>query len=276
MALRDRQDRALATPGVRQTLTALFGQLRDKGHEFWLPQDVYPFYWQVAEAAHITAQSFPTLPRPDFRPLAKAGPRAVALLTNPVSPLGRLMDAREIGALKNWLAESKDRRLVLDTVYAYTRGFDAGTRALLDTDQCYVAHSLSKAWLERGVFGVLVPPAADAAGCRAILHAPPPGACASAFAALARQPDLPLVQQRAFSAAWKRLAPAIRAFAPDFTPPQSGYFAVVKADWEKVLKDHGTLVIPASVFGSKKPGLSVLSCLHGMKAGGGPDRGPAR
>lgn len=257
---------AIPTTGVRQTLTALFTHMRDNGYEFWLPEDVYPFYWQVAHDAQITPQSFTTLPAPAFAPLRKAGPRAVMLLTNPVTPLGCVMNDVEIGTLKSWLAASSQRRIILDTVYTYDRKFDKGTKNLLATGQCYIAHSLSKSWLERGVFGILVPPPQDAAAIRAALPAPQAEAYHSAYAALTRQSALPDIQQAAFTRAWARMTPEIRKFDPDFKPPLTGYFALVNAPWDTVLKQHNTLLLPASVFGSKNLNLSIASCLHGINS----------
>lgn len=261
MDMQTYQAQALASPGVRQTLRDLFGLFSSQKKDLWLPEDVYPFYWEAAQDQGLSIKSFPTLPTPDFTPLDQASENSVALITNPVSPLGRRMNTQEAGALKKWLGESKDRRVILDTVYSYTHGFDTETLGLLETNQCYVAHSLSKAWLERGVFGILVPPKQDRDTCKAILQTPPQEACNSAYVALDLQPEMPLIQQRDFSREWQKLTPAIRAFAPDFVAPDTGYFAAINAPYDKVLAQHNALVIPGSVFGSKKPEISVVSCL---------------
>lgn len=255
---------ALASSGVRESLKSLFGLFSAQGREIWLPKDVYPFYWQAAQAADIQIQSFSTLPSPDMTVLDTASSRAVILITNPVSPLGRLMNKKETGVLKDWLDVSSQRRVVIDAVYRYARGFDNHTIDLFKTGQCVIAHSLSKAWLERGIFGVVMMPEADLPDYRVVLKSPSQQKCNSAFLALHHQADLPYEQQHDFLNEWGRLSPVIQTFAPDFRAPLTGYFSTVSVPYEKILGEYDTLAIPGSVFGSGNPDISVISCLHAM------------
>jgi hypothetical protein len=81
---------------------------------------------------------------------------------------------------------------------------------------------------------------------------------------LRRAPDLPRRQQEAFEREWRRLAPFIRAADSRWSPPETGYFSVVQAPFETLLELHGTLAVPATVFGSRRGDFSVATCLHDL------------
>lgn len=255
------RDQAISSNGVRESLTHLFNIFATNDRDIWLPEDVYPFYWGAAARMDIKPHSFPTLPVPDFRPLDRASGNSVVLITNPITPLGRALNTDEINTLKNWLAQSKDRRLILDTVYSYSQKFNKGTLDLFETNQCIIVSSLSKAWLERGKFGILLAPKNDQILPQKIAQ-PSMEACQSALIALHEQQNLPDIQQSAFTQEWERLAPTIQKFASDFRPPQTGYFSTINVNHRTVLDEFNALVIPASVFGSKKKNISVVTCLY--------------
>lgn len=173
-----------------------------------------------------------------------------------------MLDKEETRSLKEWLADSDDRRVILDEVYNYACKFDPYTHELLETEKTIVVHSLSKAWLERGVFGVVIAPQENVDDYREILRSPPQEQCNFAFVALKNQPNMPYEQQRDFSREWNRLSPVIRAFAPNFQAPKTGYFSTIPVQYKKVLEEFNALVIPATVFGSEKVDVSIVSCLH--------------
>ncbi len=262
MGVKEYRNIAISSGGVRESLRGLFNIFAANGKELWIPKDVYPFYWETAYSAGLKPRSFPTLPKPNLEVLDQASIDSVVVITNPVSPLGRTLNKEETTKIKEWLNGSKYRQVILDTVYSYTRGFAASTIELFETDQCFVLHSLSKAWLERGIFGVLLAPEKSLNICKNTLMSPPEDACSSAFAALEKQNNLSVVQQRAFSQEWARLTPAIQKISPDFQAPKTGYFTVIEANHGDVLEDHGALAIPATVFGSGNPYVSVVSCLY--------------
>ena len=258
------RDRAIASQGVRESLKALFPIFANDNKELWLPEDIYPFYWDTAHKTGISTHSFPTLPDIDLTPLNRSSKNSVVVITNPLSPSGRFLKKQEIEQIKNWLEGSTDRQIIIDTVYSYSSSFDAHTIELFETGQCFIAHSLSKAWIERGVFGVLLPPEINHNLCKSIIQQPSEKSCSLALSALTKRPDLPTRQQERFSREWKRLTPFIQKFAPQFTPPSTGYFTVVEAHHEKILEESQALAIPASVFGSTNPQLSVVSCLYNI------------
>ena len=255
---------AHVSKGVRDSIHGIYTSLENTDKELWLPEDVYRFYWDAADEHRLSPKAFSTLPQPNIQELDKASDNSIVLFTNPLRPLGRVFNQEEVNGLKNWLAQSDKRQLILDTVYSYQRGFEQTTHELMETGQCFLVHSLSKAWLERGNYGVLIPPAKDDVhiNWKDMLSTPPNESCTSAYIALMEEPDLPYIQQKRFSHTWEKLTPRIQEFAPDFTPPASGYFAAVQANAEDVLKQHNTHIIPASTFGSTQEDMSVISCLH--------------
>lgn len=253
----------IATPGVRESLKALFSCYAQTGKQMILPEDVYPFYWQEAAKSGLKPVSFRTLPQPDFTALASANGNSAVLITSPLSPLGRDLQEQEITILKAWLDESKDRMLILDTVYNYRRSFDETVHGLYEHGQTIIAHSLSKGWLERGIFGTLSFPAHNRIQ-EGIFPAPSTVACNSAFAALDKQEMLADIQQHSFRREWARLAPSICEFAPEFRAPQNGYMAVIPVNAAKILETHNAMLVPASVFGSSRSDLSVITCLQDL------------
>jgi aspartate/methionine/tyrosine aminotransferase len=266
MNVRDYRDRAIPCEGVRESLKSLFNMFAVKGKELWLPEDVYPFYWEAAHNTGLKPLAFSTLPTPSLDTLEHASANSVVIITNPVSPLGRVLSKEETDNIKAWLNASKDRQIVLDTVYSYSRGFDCNTMELFETGQCFIAHSLSKAWLERGIYGVLLAPKKELEVCKDILVPPTKDSCYSAFTTLEKQNNLPEIQQSAFSQEWARLTPAIQKLIPNFQAPKTGYFATINARYDEVLKKHNVLVIPSTVFGSSRLDLSVISCLYSISS----------
>lgn len=253
--------------GVRDLLGALLPALAATTDELWLPDDVYPVYWELAGPA-AGARPFAAcgpLGASAWTFLERAAPRAVVLCPLPLSPLGRMPAAPETRALARWLSQSPDRLLLVDAVYAYDpAALIAALEPLRATSRCAVLHSLAKSHLAPGALGVSwLPPSvaahvpADAlASCR-----PDPAAALHALTAL---PALPRLQAEAFARQWRRLAPAIEAACPGWRPPESGYFSLVPRPFEVLLEEHDLLAVPASVFGSPRADYAVITCLHDL------------
>jgi hypothetical protein len=245
--------------GVRELLTIIFGTLRSP--ELWLPEDVYPVYWELARASvGFEPAGFRTLAGEPWAFLERAGPRAQALLPIPLSPLGRWPSRAEIAALVDWLGQDEGRGLLVDAVYTYDFAAAGDVlRPLLATDRCGVLWSCSKSWLRRDVLGIGRVPEGWAPSLQRQLR---PEELAPALALLDAHPGLPSRQAQAFRREWQRLAPLIRRAAPDWQPPQTGYFSTVALPAAQLL-EHDLLAVPASVFGGAG-GLSVVSCLHDL------------
>ncbi|MEQ1893362.1 MAG: hypothetical protein ABL998_12515 [Planctomycetota bacterium] len=256
------REQARLERGVRALLEELLPVLAADAAEVWLPEDVYPVYWNMPRGT-AAACAFRTLPAPDWSFLARTHSAATLLLPAPLAPLGRWLTPREVELLHDWLAGSSRRRLVLDAAYCYDFGAFARKLApLLAAPGVVWIASLRKPWLCADTLGIARVP-------RELAH--PHAALgdrmrARAVTLLRTARDLPLRQARAFEAEWQRLAPAIRAADPAWQPPESGYFGVVRADFRELFERHGLLCVPASVFGSSRPDLSVVSCLFALGA----------
>lgn len=260
----DRDDIVKPIPGVRAALEDIFIDAKRNGWTLALPEDVYPFYWDAAERAGYDTSSlirFPTLPQPDFTPLNDTDDATIVVLTAPLSPLGRHLTEEEITFLMNWLEEDIERMLVLDSVYAYGAPLHQSLWRLWGSEQTIILNSLSKTHLQRGLFGIAMIPVGLLMAPQ--LRQPTDEGVQAAIDALTHHPHHAADQQRAFDAEWKRLTPAIQKMTGQtFTPPENGYMAPVTISAQDALTKHNTLVVPASVFGSKDPNLSIVTCLH--------------
>lgn len=249
--------------GVRDLLTAVLACV--PGRAMWLPSDVYPVYWQIARAAGFAPQAYATLPTLDLDP-ARIGPRTILVLPAPLTPAGRHLAPAELTNLLAWLATDRDNLLIIDAAYSYDHAALAPALApLLATEQCVALFSTTKPWLCPDGLGVAAAPLALAADLRAR-----PGAASAnlgrTIAVLEQKPDLPQLQQAAFTRQWARVTPVLRSAVPDWRPPESGYFAVVERDPTTLLVGHAILAVPATVFGSPRSDLSIVTCLHDLVA----------
>lgn len=253
--------------GVRDLLSATFMSLLKKDEDLWLPDDVYPVYWDLAAGAGLKARAFSTLPQPEFDFLTQAAEHATVVLPVPLSPLGRLPDQAETDALLRWLRGSPHRLLIIDAVYTFD--FEQ-SRTFVDeflgqnTDQCIVLWSCSKSWLLRGSLGIAAAPRRLAPTLRGDVVPPIQADLDRIYAALESRPYFCSLQQKAFTLEWQRLAPIVRSVDHNWQPPASGYFSVVKKPFKTLLNENGILSVPASAFGSKRDDLSILTCLHDL------------
>ena len=255
---------AIPTRGVRSSLDSLFEIIAQRKSDLWLPKDVYPFYWECTKSHKISPYSFPTLPSPNFSFLKETSLDCFVLLTNPISPLGRALSENDYHQITAWLEQSKNRKIILDTVYSYGLHIDPISKKLYETGQCFITHSLSKAWLQRGIFGVLFTPEPEYEVCLNMITSPNQLACDTAYEALSKSLKLPHLQQQAFDKEWQKLNSDIQNFDSTFTPPSMGYFSCIKANFMDVLTAHNTLLVPASVFGSRDHNLSIATCLFNI------------
>ncbi|MFJ9694558.1 aminotransferase class I/II-fold pyridoxal phosphate-dependent enzyme [Kitasatospora sp. NPDC101183] len=259
--------RAMVSRGVRHGLGVVFRQLHDERARLWLPSDVYPVYFELAHAAGLTPDAYPTLPAPVL-PDAQAEDRPEYLLiANPTKPLGRCLSEAECDALIAWLEGAPGRRLLIDAVYDLGAPFSAGTRRLLGTGRAILLHSVTKGWLWPRTFGVVLLGEGDAELAAAFRenapsqeqlriaesllgeHAGTPGRVADELAVRA---------QRLLD----RLPPELRAaiLEESLTSP-GNYFFPVDIPAETLQRDYGVLALPASVFGETAWQGSVLTSL---------------
>ncbi|MBI3288630.1 MAG: hypothetical protein HYZ74_03825 [Elusimicrobia bacterium] len=239
---------------MRESLDALFQVCAS---DIWLPEDVYPQYWELARKHGLKPRRFQTLLDADLSELDLAGERSWLLLPHPLVPAGRGLRSAEVDRLARWLRDSPGRVLVLDCVYCLDLPVAGALSALLNSGQAVVLHSLSKGWLSPGLLGAAFLPEAIAAE----FEPPSPQALAQARVRLSSL-DAPRRIEETLRRRWRRLAPSIQARFPGWTSPETGYFSVLPAASRELLRSHGWLAIPASVFGSPRDDLSVASCLY--------------
>ena len=98
--------------GVRVILQALL-EVLGYDRRYWLPEDVYPVYWELAEGR--TIEGFETLVDFNLDFLSSSGEDDCLLLPCPLSPLGRFLTPEELETLAFWLDESERRRLLRST-----------------------------------------------------------------------------------------------------------------------------------------------------------------
>lgn len=253
-------DCALVTSGARPALGLIFSRLKAQGYDLWLPEDVYPEYWNLADEVGLCRHPFVTLPTPHFGPLDNMPATAALLLPQPLMPLGRYLSIDEVEVVRSLLLQNPRRRLILDAVYHFDNRLDPATRSLWQAGQTYVVHSLAKSWLLPNTLGVVLTPPGEAESMPTEPLAD--DIAGRAIEALRRFPAMPQQVEAVLRRQWGALTDRIRAAVPGWEPPSTGYFSLVAAPFEYLLQRHDILAVPASVFGSRREDLSVISCLY--------------
>ena len=259
------------TLGIRSFLAAFFESFSSEDRRVWLPRDVYPTYRVIAESKGWTVDEFEILPTPNWdEQVTPDGPK-VAVLPIPLSPLGRDLQLHEMEFWQQWLAGDSQRILILDTVYAYQPDQLLSLAALIGK-RTITAFSVSKAWLERCVFGfaevndALKSEFAGGEFPEIVLSQEEITKQRSLLKLMHEQCDLPVRQNNRFAEQWKKQEPAILEVVSDWSIPSTGYFSILNVDYEQLYQAHGILAVPATVFGSRHKALSVISCLYDIKA----------
>lgn len=256
--------RALVSCGVRHSLALLFQHYATEDAQLWLPEDNYPVYGELARAAGLEPRTFPTLPEPHW-PDANAGTaHELLVVTNPIKPLGRWLNSKDVITLTSWLAASPQRRLLLDTVYTFEAQFHDSTLKLLSTGQTLLLHSLTKGWLSPRLFGVALVPENDAVALTSLFREQPPSQANLTLAReyLSRHAGMPVTVARELASARQRLFEVVpNGLLSGARLDAPGYFLTVAGRWSDLLQTTNLLGLPASVFGSPQEHITVLSSL---------------
>lgn len=257
--------RSLISNGVRDSLARIFDYYASQGARAWLPSDTYPVFHELASAAKLPVREYPTLPSPSWPTNLREDGLEVMLITNPMKPLGRWLSPEDVAALKLWLGANQRRRLLIDTVYTFSTTFHESTLELIRGGQALLLHSLTKGWLRPRLFGVAVVPSEDLAELAPVFRqAPPPqSSLAEARWLMAKHRTKPEFVGTAIDAANRNL----RLKYPHVFPPGGGleaisYFHPVQKSWAALRAEDGLLGIPATVFGSKREDITILSSLN--------------
>jgi hypothetical protein len=255
---------ALISCGVRDSLARLFRHFAGANAVLWLPADNYPVYGELARAAGLVFGEFPTLPEPVWpKSPPVAGPELL-LITNPLKPSGRFLTTGEVKSLKQWLAGSPSRRLLVDAVYTFGTRFHATTLELLETGQTMLLHSLTKGWLHPRLFGIALVPEPDAAALTPAFRAEPPAqeSLARARVLMSTHAAMPAAVAGELQTGMERFRQAMPFLLPSPHPLHvPGYFLTVARPWRELLEEHRLLGLPATVFGSGREDITILSSL---------------
>lgn len=254
--------RILATTGVRGALQSVFEKLAQAGFDLWLPEDVYPQYAVIAKQCRLSSRCWVTLPEPILSALEAASNRAALLLPYPLTPLGRYLRPDEIHRLEKWLAEGSERWLILDTAYLFESRLDATLVRFIKQGRTLLVHSLAKAWLLPDTLGILVAPSEQASFLSCETHGLSADALARACSALRECPALPDNLSTIFKNAWSNCEHRLLQASIKWHSPETGYFSIIDVGFDQLLDEQNILGVPASVFGSSRDDLTVLSCLH--------------
>jgi aspartate/methionine/tyrosine aminotransferase len=261
----ERARHALVSDGVRDSLAHIFRHYAAENARLWLPADNYPVYHEIAHAAGLEPSSFPTLPEPDWPDGNPEAFTEILVVTNPLKPRGRWLTPCDMTALTAWLAAHPRRRLILDAVYTFDTLFHATTLQLLATGQTFLLHSLTKGWLHPRLFGIALAPADDAKALAPVFraHPPPQLNLGRARAFLIDYAETPTAVAHELAAAHERMIATLPAGLPTpMATDATGYLFPITCHWLDLLNDFGILAIPATVFGSVRDDMSILSSLQ--------------
>ncbi len=254
--------RAFVSCGVRHSLTLIFQGCAAMGAKVWIPEDNYPVFSELALAAGMVPITFPTLPEPTW-PNASSSDAEFLLVTNPLKPLGRYLNTNDLRSLTDWLGSNPHRRVIIDTVYDLGARFHSSTVSLIETKQALLLHSLTKGWLHARLFGIALVPESDADHWRPCFQnsAPPQTNLAAARHFLARYQALPRKVAASIGEAKAILASTLPHLLGNLLKCEApGYLFPAKASFDALLEKN-VLGIPASVFGSSRKDLTLLSSL---------------
>ena len=257
--------RAFISCGVRDSLERLFRHYAKQPVRLWLPEDNYPVYRDLATATGLTPRFFSTLPEPIWPNQPPEHGPEILLITNPLKPLGRWLDDREVQSLTTWLAQSPQRRLLIDAVYTFEMRFHESTARLLSTGKTLLLHSLTKGWLSPRLFGVALVPESDAPALLPHFRENPPAqpSLVRAREFLLRYPDMPHTIACELMQANHRLNAMVPTRTTRLTGNSTpGYFIALATPWTELLERDRLLGLPAAVFGSPRNDITILSSLN--------------
>ena len=242
--------------GVRDLLGGVWFALKEKVDQLLVPSDVYPVYFDILSDKPI--YRFSVLPQLKLDFLSRCTDRALLLLPVPLHPSGLHLGAPDAEVLNSWLGESEDRWLVIDAVYNYGKKTPVEVERLMDAERCIVLRSMSKAWLCRKLFGVAEVPEKLKADIQASVTTPTEEGMARCLAAL--EADVRTEQRERIAKGWRSAIEILDPHLGNEPLSETGYLGIVRENWLWWLQ-RGIHVVPASVFGSNRDDLSVVSCL---------------
>ncbi len=251
-----------AAESIRSLLESFFRVLANNKYSLYMPNDVYPVYWELAASRKIRPKGFSTMPSLSWEFLETTSSKSVILLPHPLSPAGRYLTSSDCDQLETWLNSAEDRWLLLDAVYEFNFIPASATHRLFKTGQVILLHSLSKGWLSPETLAVAVSPTSWPYAFEETTVALAIEARKTAHQLLSTFANKPRDLQNLFQRRWDNLSATLRQWDPQWTKPESGYFSFLRMPAADLLKQHNALAIPSSVFGSSEETISIITCLH--------------
>lgn len=233
--------------GVRQLLADLLQDFIQANRPIYMPEDVYPVYFQLVKK-QANVHSYKSCQIQCFK-LAKEE-NAVYLITNPLIPEGRYLSNQQLATLDQWLLESPQRWLIVDTAYDF---WQKAIKNKFKASQIIFLGSLSKLCLQPKTQGW------------AISKAPFPGALPSTEKTIPLSISKAYWLQQQFDQAWQSLARQEVLHDFYWRPPEAGYLTIVRCHYKKLYQQLNISAVPNSVFGIRDNNISVISCLSFIK-----------
>jgi len=249
-------EKSALTRGVRHSLSKLFHLFKDR--TLYMPQDVYPRYFELAKENHV--ETFVSYPQTDWESLEKVE-ESVVLLTVPFTPMGRELTQEDIVELEG-LSKRKNI-IIIDAVYDYnlSKNFQK-IKSLLENNFIFYLHSLSKTYLSPEVLGVVYCPNSEYQFYFQEAHSnyefKDEVSYNRAYDIMTQVPNLSTLQQKEFDRGFEYLTK--NTGLEDVNENGIAYFSVIEEPFEELLK-YNVLGVPASVFGSKRKDLTILTGL---------------
>jgi aspartate/methionine/tyrosine aminotransferase len=251
---------------VRHGLGLIFKVLAQARQRVALPRDVYPIYWRIALEAGLETVGVETFPSFDLQVILEASARSetsVVVLPFPLKLHGRRWTEKEVDQAVVWLHKKPERRLILDGVYSFGLELGTLTKRLLETGQVIYLDSLSKGWLHELVLGVAIVPQSDL-GAYGNSFRSLQLSQANLFRARGLLSDFhrfPIQLMEEIEGRRDTLLKILNGTGVRVPPAVQGYFLTIEGSASMLLKEHGLLTIPATVFGSGLLHWSVASAL---------------
>ena len=256
----DWKSRTMISCGVRHSLTLLLSEFAKQPGTLVMPRDVYPVYGQIAESVGITVELFATVPE-----LQLPSSGRWLLIPNPLKPAGRWLTSVEVGLIQKWLNHDSARRVIIDAVYNFALTFHESTMQLVETQQAYLLHSLSKAWLHPKIMGTCLIPIGDHNLATVFRNnSPPQSNLQIADFLLRHREDVPPAVDAELTEGRDRMQQRLPAKWQSMLNSQEtrvGYLTVIPVSSATLLRESKILSIPLTVFGSLHKDFAVLSSL---------------
>ena len=238
--------------GVRDSLGILFEIFKEKN--IYMPQDIYPRYFELASKNKV--HTFTTYPMMDWAYIGGIK-GSVVLLTIPFTPVGRRLSDEDIGQIEELI--SNGNYVVIDSVYDYDlkKSFSSLGK-LLKSERLFWLHSLSKTYLSPEVLGINYVPSGYKQYFESSWKAKKKDGAdfSRPYDILAQKQNFAEVQAGEFRKGWSNLYEntGLEVSA------EIAYFSVIEEPFEELLK-RNILGVPASVFGSKKSDVTIVTSL---------------